>query len=140
MDLDSPTASPFTNWTFSATFPLPYRVLAVSVIGLWAWGTNIHFLSWFSVDVPTLLSFHTDRTTTAHKPVYSIALTLTIWIVGNFWVFRMVTNGDITTIREWTVLPLICYVVVFAILFCPFDIVRKRERVKFMRYVECVSC
>ncbi|KAG9299955.1 hypothetical protein G9A89_009683 [Geosiphon pyriformis] len=32
-------------WTFSHSFPLPFRVLIVLCIGLWAWGSNLQLLS-----------------------------------------------------------------------------------------------
>ncbi|CAJ0828108.1 8401_t:CDS:2 [Entrophospora sp. SA101] len=43
------------KWTFSNTFPLPYRALMVLVIGIWSWGLNLHILSLYSIDASAVL-------------------------------------------------------------------------------------
>ena len=123
------------EWNFSNTFPLPYRVLIISVIGLWAWGSNLQILSWLSIDVSHLLNSH-DKSSTTHKAIYNLAFILTSLIGLNLIIFWQVTGGIETEIAEWTSIPLICYVFVFAIVLCPFNIFRKKERVKFLRLVE----
>jgi hypothetical protein len=123
------------EWNFSNTFPLPYRVLIVSVIGLWAWGSNLQILSWLSIDVPHLLNSQ-DKSNTTHKAVYSLAFIFTSLVGLNLIIFWQVTGGIETEIAEWTSIPLVCYVLVFAIVLCPFNIFRKKERDKFLRLVD----
>ena len=31
--------------TFSLILPLPYRIAVIFVLGVWAWGLNLHYLS-----------------------------------------------------------------------------------------------
>lgn len=31
--------------TFSLILPLPYRIAVIFVLGVWAWGVNLHYLS-----------------------------------------------------------------------------------------------
>ncbi|CAG8638909.1 9530_t:CDS:2, partial [Diversispora eburnea] len=66
------------EWDFSNTLPLPYRVLIVSVIGVWAWGLNLQILSSQFIDVNFLLSSPQEKKyIPAHRPVYTLALILT---------------------------------------------------------------
>jgi hypothetical protein len=125
------------EWNFSNTLPLPYRVLIVSVIGLWAWGSNLQILSWLSIDVSHLLNLQDKNSTaqSAYKAVYNLAFIFTSLIALNLVVFWQVTDGIETEIIEWTSIPLVCYIFVFAIILCPFNIFRKKERMKFLRLV-----
>ena len=127
------------DWSFPNTFPLPYRVLIVSVIGLWAWGSNLQILSWASINVPQLLKLKSsqvqDRNSTAHRPIYTLAFIFTFWIGLNLFIFWQVTGGIEAKIAEWTSIPLVCYVVVFFIILCPFNILKRKERAKFLRLV-----
>uniref|UniRef100_U9SQA1 EXS domain-containing protein n=1 Tax=Rhizophagus irregularis (strain DAOM 181602 / DAOM 197198 / MUCL 43194) TaxID=747089 RepID=U9SQA1_RHIID len=120
------------EWNFSNTFPLPYRVLIISVIGLWAWGSNLQILSWLSIDVPHLLDKN-NNTPSSHKAIYNLAFIFTSWIGLNLVIFWQVTGGVETEIIEWTSIPLVCYVIVFAIIICPFNCCRKKERMRFLR-------
>jgi hypothetical protein len=127
------------EWNFSNTFPLPYRVLIISVIGLWAWGSNLQILSWLSIDVPHLLDKN-NNTPSSHKAIYNLAFIFTSWIGLNLVIFWQVTGGVKTEIIEWTSIPLVCYVIVFAIIICPFNCCRKKERMRFLRSVNASNC
>ncbi|KAG0254833.1 protein-ER retention protein [Actinomortierella ambigua] len=48
----------FEEWDFSGSVPLPYRVLLMGCIGVFAWATNLHLLAYLRVDVPALLFSH----------------------------------------------------------------------------------
>ncbi|KAF9969615.1 protein-ER retention protein [Actinomortierella ambigua] len=48
----------FEEWDFSGSVPLPYRVLLMGCIGIFAWATNLHLLAYLRVDVPALLFSH----------------------------------------------------------------------------------
>ncbi|KAF9426559.1 protein-ER retention protein [Podila epigama] len=45
----------FEEWDFSGTVPLPYRVLLMGCIGIFAWASNLHILAHLRVDVSNLL-------------------------------------------------------------------------------------
>ncbi|CAI2174005.1 6147_t:CDS:2 [Funneliformis geosporum] len=129
------------EWNLSNTFPLPYRVLIISVIGLWAWGSNLQILSWTSINVPLLLSSSHDKNRISHtsyKDVYTLAVIITSLIWLNLIIFWKVTGGIEAKITEWTSIPLACYAVVFAIILCPFNIFQRKERAKFLRCIRRV--
>ena len=42
---------------FSASFPLPFRVLFLIGLGIFLWAINLHILSWIGLDVPWILDF-----------------------------------------------------------------------------------
>ncbi|CAJ0861834.1 11021_t:CDS:2 [Entrophospora sp. SA101] len=89
------------KWTFSNTFPLPYRALMVLVIGIWSWGLNLHILSLYSIDASAVLSIITQhekqnyhhKTQLLYKAIYSLAIVFTIWISFNLIIFWQVTGG-----------------------------------------------
>ncbi|CAJ0879769.1 4149_t:CDS:2, partial [Entrophospora sp. SA101] len=88
------------KWTFSNTFPLPYRALMVLVIGIWSWGLNLHILSLYSIDASAVLSIITQhekqnyhhKTQLLYKAIYSLAIVFTIWISFNLIIFWQVTG------------------------------------------------
>lgn len=129
------------EWSLSNTFPLPYRVLVISVIGLWAWGSNLQILSWTSINVPLLLSSSHDKNRTSQtsfKDVYTLASILTFLIWLNLVIFWKVTGGIEAKITEWTSIPLACYAVVFVIILCPFNVLKRKERANFLRCIRRV--
>ncbi|RHZ46929.1 hypothetical protein Glove_603g5 [Diversispora epigaea] len=122
------------EWDFSNTLPLPYRVLIVSVIGVWAWGLNLQILSSQSIDVNVLLSSSQEKKyIPTHRPIYTLALILSFLIFFSLSVFWQVTGGVQVKIIEWTVIPLSCYVIIFLIIFCPFNIFCLKERYRFLK-------
>lgn len=42
--------------TFSLILPLPYRIAFILVLGVWAWGVNLHYLYLLKI-VQTLVQF-----------------------------------------------------------------------------------
>ncbi|CAG8516073.1 7328_t:CDS:2 [Ambispora leptoticha] len=126
-----------TQWTFSHSFPLPYRVLILICIGLWAWGSNLQILSWFGIDVHMLLStsnqYTEKRPPTSYKSVYLLATILSAWVGFNLMTFWWLTDGDPAAIANWTAVPLFCYLMMITIVVCPFNILIRRERMRFLR-------
>ncbi|CAG8652442.1 7498_t:CDS:2 [Acaulospora morrowiae] len=82
------------EWGFSNILPLPYRVLIVSVVGLWAWGLNLQILSAQSLDVNLILSFQDKRNTPIYRSIYTLAIIITTLISSNLLIFWEVTGGD----------------------------------------------
>lgn len=35
--------------TFSRVLPLPFRVATIIVLGVWAWGLNLHYLKFLGI-------------------------------------------------------------------------------------------
>lgn len=122
------------EWDFSNTLPLPYRVLIVSVFGVWAWGLNIQILSSKLIDVNVLLSLPQEKKyVPTHRPIYNLALILSLVIFFSLLIFWKVTGGVQDKIIEWTAIPLFCYVTIFLIIFCPFNILCLKERYRFLK-------
>ena len=53
MDGD-PSVEPTLD-TFSLILPLPYRIGVIFVLGIWAWGVNLHYLSFLKIVCSTWL-------------------------------------------------------------------------------------
>ncbi|CAG8597994.1 11128_t:CDS:2 [Dentiscutata erythropus] len=85
--IPTPEFTPLSSleWTFSTSFPIQYRVLIIATIGLWAWGSNIQILSWASIDAQALLTG--DRKKNSHKPIYKLALFMSIWVLLNLFAY-----------------------------------------------------
>ncbi|KAF0531887.1 EXS-domain-containing protein [Gigaspora margarita] len=109
---------------FSSSFPLPYRVLIITTIGLWAWGSNMQILSWVSIDVQALLTGG-QKKNSPHRPIYKLALFMSIWVWLNLLVYWKTEKS--------TSITLLCYLFVFLFILCPFNILCKHERMRFIR-------
>lgn len=47
--------------TFSLILPLPYRIAVILVLGVWAWGVNLHYLSILKIVLLLQQSNHNGR-------------------------------------------------------------------------------
>ncbi|KAK9471189.1 EXS family-domain-containing protein [Dipodascopsis tothii] len=83
---------------FSAYFPLPFRIVAAITLGIWGWGTNVHYLSRAHVDVGALV-----RQTTASVPlymyIYSVAMLLTLVLAVCTLLFWLTSASLATGLR-----------------------------------------
>ncbi|KAA8576697.1 hypothetical protein EYC84_006773 [Monilinia fructicola] len=77
--------------SFSRTLPLPYRVALIIVLGVWAWGANLHYLSIVKINVPSLIQYPqrvSPRTDPPHHlSAYRLATYLTIPLVLSILLF-----------------------------------------------------
>lgn len=93
---------------FSRVLPLPYRVSLIIVLGIWAWGLNLHYLSLIKIDVPSLIRYP-GRTSPHHPPhhlsCYRIATLLSIPLAFLLILFWLLTNGSPKDIAGWEILP-----------------------------------
>lgn len=64
---DDPAVEPEVDG-FSLILPLPYRVAIIIVLGVWAWGLNLHYLH--------LLKIVCSRTTLKNQPTDSYRMYL----------------------------------------------------------------
>lgn len=107
----------FEEWDFSGTVPLPYRVLLMGCIGIFAWASNIHILSHLRVDVSNLLfsspplsgvytnhprharDRHVSKSTplsALYRSIYSLGTAFLIMVLINMWMYKWVVAGSET--------------------------------------------
>ena len=140
MDIDSPPAalpdpptqhSPHTGLalpSFSASFPLPFRVLFLVGLAQLLWATNLHVLHLLGLDTPWILDYRdsTDddvplhelnpedvgdapprhvvarpESRTLHWSVYSLFLLYSAWVGTGWVVFRIITGGNQESMERW---------------------------------------
>jgi len=123
--------------SFSVYFPLPYRVLGILLLGIWAWATNIHVLELSNIDTSSLFNgrvklLHTSDPS-MFMPVYRIAAMFSILAISSLLSFWTFTLGDVIAVREWEILPLSCLAFLFCLLLCPFNVLYRTERFKFLQ-------
>lgn len=140
------------EFSVALIFPLPYRVLLLGGVGILGWATNIHGLSLLGVDVasamdlwtegypPTRLPASTYRVQglkllahSLYKPVYRLFIAYTVWCFLSWTIFRAATRGDVYLVNKYGFIPGITALSVLLILVCPYNIVLKSERDKFLQ-------
>ncbi|KAI0663548.1 EXS-domain-containing protein [Cubamyces menziesii] len=144
---------------FSAAFPLPFRVLCLVGLGILGWATNLHGLSLWRVDAAGTLELSvttpdgyrltsplpTDRrqgswkhgqyVAGVHRPVYRVFVAYAAWTVLCWLVYRYATHGDVSLVDSFKFIPAIATLCVLTALICPFNVLYKRERDRFLHAV-----
>ncbi|KAI1308185.1 protein-ER retention protein [Mortierella claussenii] len=105
----------FEEWDFSGTVPLPYRVLLMGCIGIFAWASNIHILSHLRVDVsnllfssPPLSGIYTNHPrhsrgdkfinkstplSALYRSIYTLGAAFLAMVLVNMWMYKWVVAG-----------------------------------------------
>ncbi|PVI04978.1 EXS-domain-containing protein [Periconia macrospinosa] len=93
---------------FSRILPLPYRVALIIVMGIWAWGLNLQYLSLIRIDVPSLIRYPA-RNSPHHPPhylsCYRVATALSIPLALSLLLFWTITSGSASDVAAWEILP-----------------------------------
>ncbi|KAG0376263.1 protein-ER retention protein [Mortierella sp. AD032] len=105
----------FEEWDFSGTVPLPYRVLLMGCIGIFAWGSNIHILTHLRVDVsnllfnsPPLSGVYTNHPrhsrekyasksspiVVLYRSIYTLGVAFLFMVLVNMWMYKWVVAGS----------------------------------------------
>lgn len=143
----------------SAFIPLPFRALGLVGLGILCWATNLHFLHLLGIDTATVLETRPEKlplsappsphpdlshdslsssasshksSASLHRPVYRLLVFYAIWVVATYVAFKMAINGDMKMMDRSRSIVTLASVGVLAGLFCPFNILQKRERVIFL--------
>ncbi|KAI9812504.1 MAG: protein-ER retention protein [Thelocarpon impressellum] len=93
---------------FSLFLPLPYRVACIIVLGVWAWGFNLHYLAFLKIDVPALIRYPGRSSTslpTHHRSTYAFAALLTAPLVLSLLWFWSATRGHADLVLRYEILP-----------------------------------
>ncbi|KAF9899333.1 protein-ER retention protein [Linnemannia zychae] len=105
----------FEEWDFSGTVPLPYRVLLMGCIGVFAWGSNLHILTHLRVDVsnllfnsPPLSGVYTNHPrhsrekyasksspiVVLYRSIYTLGAAFLFMVLVNMWMYKWVVAGS----------------------------------------------
>ncbi|KAI9674460.1 MAG: protein-ER retention protein [Caeruleum heppii] len=127
---------------FSLVLPLPYRVSLIIVLGIWAWGLNLHYLSFLKIDVPNLIRYphrHSSTLPSHHLSVYRLATLLTIPLFLSILLFWTLTYGNPRLVLTHELLPqsyLILLILIFAL---PIQYLSRSGRYRFLSTLRRVS-
>ncbi|KAF9263298.1 EXS-domain-containing protein [Marasmius fiardii PR-910] len=135
---------------YSASFPLPFRVLSLAGLGIIGWATNLHGLDKFGIDAPTVLQLRTNdslpRTSPRregfrlglpdpshhHKTLYRLAGIYFSWFFGTWFIYLFFTQRDPKLVDTYGFLPGLLTIAIILVLLCPFEVFYKHERVGFI--------
>ncbi|KAF2196322.1 EXS-domain-containing protein [Delitschia confertaspora ATCC 74209] len=127
---------------FTRIFPLPYRVAIIIVLGVWAWGLNLHYLSLIKIDVPSLIRYPSRSSVhhpSHHLSTYRLATFLTIPLAISLLFFWSITHGDSKLIMGWEVLPNL-YLLILVIGFCaPIPFISRSGRSRTLATLKRIS-
>jgi len=150
------------GWESTAFVPLPFRVLGLIALGLLCWASNLHILHLLGLDVARVLDTRTDKATlpapnsrpdspvhrdtappvasksysyliNLHSPVYHIFAWFFTWTLVNYSIFVHQVRGDIQHMDKFRAIPAFAAAGVLAALFCPLNILQKRDRIIFLQ-------
>ncbi|KAI9700551.1 MAG: protein-ER retention protein [Bogoriella megaspora] len=105
--------------TFSLLFPLPYRVALIIVLGVWAWGANLQYLSLLGIDVPGLIRYPSRASSTHPSHALStnrLAFLLSIPLLLSLLLFWAITHLSPRLVIAWDILPAL-YLLLLLVLF-----------------------
>ncbi|KAK7203784.1 EXS family-domain-containing protein [Myxozyma melibiosi] len=133
--------SALTEDLFSAYFPLPYRVVATIIIGVWGWAFVLHTLTRLQINVESLLRFNQKHNSPPlYQIVYQIgtmllvvysATTALLWIAG--------THEFTFTVFGFDILPFLCFASIPVIFMFPGHHGHRSSRNRFMSTLKRIS-
>jgi len=140
MDLD-PHEEPALD-SFSLFLPLPYRVALIIVLGVWAWGANLHYLHLVKIDVPALIRYPGRQSTSHlahHHSTYRLATLLSIPFAISLVLFWLFTHGNASLVLSWQLLPNLYLLILVCCFFLPFSILSGNGRSRFLTTLRRIS-
>ncbi|KAI9795882.1 MAG: protein-ER retention protein [Piccolia ochrophora] len=150
--------------TFSLILPLPYRVACILVLGVWAWGLNLHYLSFLRIvqllptgfpilshdhptdaalqDVPALIRYPGRSSTKApshHLSTYRLATLLTIPLGLSLLFFWVLTHGQPRRVINYEYLPQSYLILLLVLFVLPIQSLSRSGRYRFLSTLKRVS-
>ncbi|KAE8444171.1 hypothetical protein EG329_000768 [Mollisiaceae sp. DMI_Dod_QoI] len=129
--------------SFSLTLPLPYRVALVVVLGVWAWGANLHYLAQAKIDVPALLHYPprtSPRTDPPHHlSTYRLASLLTIPLAISLFLFWILSHRNPTLVIYYDFLPISYLCLLLGLFVLPLRRFSSAGRTRFLTTLQRVS-
>ncbi|MCJ1366669.1 protein-ER retention protein [Acarospora aff. strigata] len=146
---------------FSLYLPLPYRVAFIIVLGIWAWGLNLHYLSLLKIvrlrsvqkgaessltynqqDVPALIRYPTRSSAVLpshHLSTYRLAALFTIPLVLSLILFWTFTRGQTSLVLVWEILPQSYLLLLVLFFVLPLQRLSRTGRYRFLSTLKRVS-
>jgi hypothetical protein len=150
MGLDEQSQIPF-----SASFPLPFRVLFLAGMGMLGWATNLHGLDLLGVDAVSAMELRAYDRSRLRSPlpdrhsglafnagghagwhrasVYRLLRPYTLWCLLSWALFRYATRDHWVLVDMFRFIATVCGLGVIVVLVCPLDIFEKRMRDAFLQ-------
>ncbi|EUC41177.1 hypothetical protein COCMIDRAFT_106872 [Bipolaris oryzae ATCC 44560] len=127
---------------FTRILPLPYRVALIIVLGIWAWGLNLHYLSLIKIDVPSLIRYPSRASPhhpSHHLSCYRIATFLSIPLALSLLLFWALTHGSTKAIADWEILPNLYLLVLVIGFVAPVPFVSRNGRSRTLATLKRIS-
>ncbi|KAG0634259.1 EXS family-domain-containing protein [Tuber brumale] len=125
--------------SLSLYFPLPYRVLLVTILGIWLFGLNLHYFQIVRIDASPMLRYtRSSSEPPLHKSVYEFASLLALLFGANITAFWVFTAGNEEAVKNLQMLPVLLFLAVVGIFLWPFGGWHHRGRWRFLRMLRRV--
>ena len=140
----------------NVAFPLPYRIFLLVGLGILAWAANLHGLDLLGIDAVSALDLRVDdsngpRLPTTHRPLvhssagfvikstYNVFLAYSSYCLVSWLFYRLGTKGDPALVDAYGHIPVLHTIILVLIILCPYDVLFRAERDKFVQYVTLSS-
>ncbi|KAL8842510.1 MAG: hypothetical protein Q9176_002662 [Flavoplaca citrina] len=140
MDGDPAVESPLDG--FSLILPLPYRIAFILVLGVWAWGVNLHYLHLLKIDVPFLIKYPPRSSLSSlphHQRTYALATTITVPFVLSLFFFWTITRGQPSAVLAWDFIPQSYLFLLFLLFLIPYKRLSPHGRSRFLTTLKRIS-
>ncbi|KAI4093816.1 MAG: hypothetical protein L6R37_007338 [Teloschistes peruensis] len=127
--------------TFSLILPLPYRIAFILVLGVWAWGVNLHYLYLLKIDVPTLIKYPTRSSSPLphHQRTYALATTIALPLILSLLFFWTLTRGRASYVLAWDIIPQSYLFLLFLAFLIPYKRLSPNGRYRFLTTLKRIS-
>lgn len=136
-------------------FPLPFHVIVLVGLAILGWATNLHGLDILGIDVATAIDLRTDGIGALHaythhglsrrsfnmelavhyRAVYRLFMAYCLLGLTSWALYRIITHGDLVLVDAFGYIPAVGALLAFGVLLCPYNVLHKAERRKF---IQCV--
>ncbi|KAK7527440.1 EXS family-domain-containing protein [Phyllosticta citriasiana] len=110
--------------------------------GVWAWGSNLHYLRLVRIDVPSLIRYPSRSSATHpshHLSTYRLATLLTIPLVVSILLFWLFTRGNPSLVVDWEILPNLYLIVLVLCIILPWHAISRSGRSRFVATLRRIS-
>ena len=136
---------------FSAAFPLPFRVFCLAGLGILGWATNLHGLHVLGLDPGTVLDLQRfngrrpaalphvrtgfkffSHPQTVYAPVYRLFVAYSAFALSVWLLYRYATYRSLDTVDTFKFIPATAALCMLMVIVCPFNVIERQERDKFL--------
>ncbi|GAM88832.1 hypothetical protein ANO11243_068660 [Dothideomycetidae sp. 11243] len=142
MDEDVPPITEGDLDSFGLLLPLPFRVAIIIVLGVWAWGLNLHYLRAIKIDVPALIHYPGRSSPTEpshHLSTYRLASFLTIPLAILLFLYWIVSHGNQATALKLEILPNFYLLALVIVFFIPVNALSRSGRYRTLTVLRRIS-